>query len=235
MEFVKLNAPTLKELFVRQIEDMILSGKLEIGTQLPSERSLAEQMQVSRTVVNTGIAEMAAKGFLEIRPRIGTFVADYRRYGTLDTLLSIMNYNGGVLRNTEIRSILEIRLVFDRLTISRVIDCASSDEIESLEQHLAKLRASKSPSATAQAAFGFHHELSVISGNSLLPLIYTSFKPPIISLWERYCRLYGSDTLYSNTQKLYNFIKARDADRAISWIEQYIGDAIKGNTEIYSE
>lgn len=79
MEFQKLQAPSLKELFIREIENRILSGALEIGSQLPTERELAEQMGVSRAVVNGGVAVLAGKGFLEIRPRVGIFVADYRR------------------------------------------------------------------------------------------------------------------------------------------------------------
>ena len=90
MEFSKLSAPTLKELFVEQLENLILSGKLSIGEKLPSERELADSMQVSRSVVNAGLAEIADKGFLEIVPRSGTYVADYRKKGTLDTLISIM-------------------------------------------------------------------------------------------------------------------------------------------------
>ena len=57
MDFAKLKAPTLKELFIQELESMILSGKLEIGEKLPSERVLAEKMQVSRAVVNSGITE----------------------------------------------------------------------------------------------------------------------------------------------------------------------------------
>lgn len=59
MEFSKLSAPTLKELFVEQLENLILSGKLSIGEKLPSERELADSMQVSRSVVNAGLAEIA--------------------------------------------------------------------------------------------------------------------------------------------------------------------------------
>ena len=68
--------------------------------------------EVSRAVVNSGITELARKGFLIIKPRVGTFVADYRRDGTMDTLMSIMNYNGGILREAEVRSILELRIAF---------------------------------------------------------------------------------------------------------------------------
>ena len=48
MEFNKLSAPTLKELFVEQLENMILSGKLAIGEKLPSERELAQSMQMMK-------------------------------------------------------------------------------------------------------------------------------------------------------------------------------------------
>ena len=68
MEFSKLSAPSLKDLFVQQLQGMILSGELPMGAQLPPERELARQMQVSRAVVNGGLAELAKQGFLEVRP-----------------------------------------------------------------------------------------------------------------------------------------------------------------------
>ena len=108
---------------------MILSGKLEIGSKLPPERELAESMKVSRAVINSGIAELEKKGFLVVRPRIGTFVADYRRDGSLDTLVAIMNYNGGVLKNREVKSVLEARIMFMveapslRLTVHQIKNC----------------------------------------------------------------------------------------------------------------
>ena len=92
MEFSRLNAPSLKELFIEQLENMILSGKLVIGEKLPSERELAESMHISRSVVNAGLAEIADKGFLEIIPRSGTYVADYHKKGKLDTLVSALTY-----------------------------------------------------------------------------------------------------------------------------------------------
>ena len=56
MEFTRLSAPSLKDLFVQQLQGKILSGELPVGTQLPPERELARQMQVSRAVVNGGLA-----------------------------------------------------------------------------------------------------------------------------------------------------------------------------------
>ena len=69
MEFEKISSPSLRELFVDQLENMILSGKLKIGEKLPPERQLAQMMQVSRAVVNSGIAELEKKGFLIVNPK----------------------------------------------------------------------------------------------------------------------------------------------------------------------
>lgn len=235
MEFSKIAAPSLKDLFIRQIEDLIISGKLEIGSQLPSERELAESMGVSRTVVNAGIAEMAGKGFLEIKPRIGIFVTDFRREGTIGAILSLMTYNGGALRRAEIRSILEIRLALDRLSIENIVDKASDEEIAGLAPLLEAIGRATGPAGCAKALYAFHHEFSVAAQNTLVPLIYSSFAIPITGLWERYCRLYGRDAIYESTRRMYELVRERRKDEAIAWVEQYIRASIAGAREIYSE
>ena len=125
MNFQKLATPSLKELFITELETKILSGELPIGTKLPSERERAASMQVSRAVVNSGISEMEKKGFLVVKPRVGTFVEDYRRNGTLDTLVSIMHFHGGNISRKEVRSILELRIVLVNLAASLSVDQAS--------------------------------------------------------------------------------------------------------------
>ena len=69
MEFQKISSPSLRDLFIEQLEHLILSGKLQVGEKLPPERQLAEMMQVSRAVVNSGISELEKKGFLTVKPR----------------------------------------------------------------------------------------------------------------------------------------------------------------------
>ncbi len=235
MQFPKLNAPSLKELFVQELESMILSGRLAIGTKLPPERELAKAMQVSRAVVNAGLGEMEAKGFVEIQPRVGAFVADYRRSGTADTLLSIMKYNGGRLRRDEVRSILEIKLVLDRLAAELAVAKASEEDIAVLSSRLFTFSQAKTPQEAAEAAFGYYHELALVSGNTLVPLIYHSFRAPILSLWARFARKYGVASLYENAQQLHEYLQNRDAPGAIRCVEQSVGDAIAGATEIYED
>ena len=233
MQFEKLSAPSLKELFIQQLETMILSGKLPVGEKLPAERELAKTMQVSRAVINAGISELARKGFLTIKPRIGTFVADYRRNGTIDTLISIMNYNGGILRDDEIRSILELRLGLDTLAINLCIPKITDDELNILKDKVNSLLLAQTPEEASKVAFAFQHELACLSGNTLMPLIFSSFRIPVITLWERFCRLYGIQALYENTLTLYQCIEERNLSKAIEWLNTSINETIHGSKPIY--
>lgn len=233
MEFSKLSAPSLKELFIKELEDMILSGRLAVGEKLPPEREIAETMHVSRGVVNSGILELSRKGFLSIKPRVGTFVADYRRTGTLETLISIINYNRGVLRSSEIRSILEIRMALSTLSLKLAIPHISQKSIEILRKHADGIAKAPTNKEASEKAFDFHHELAVISGNMLMPLIFYSFREAVLALWERFCILHGKEKLYVNTDTLCQFIEKRDLDGAISWTEKTLKDAIEGKDQIY--
>ena len=213
MEFEKLSAPSLKQLFVQQMQKMILSGELPEGAPLPPERELARQ----------------------VRPRQGTFVADYRRKGNLSTLIAIMEYNGGELGREEIRSILEVRRALEHLAVTRIIRFATDKQIAALGDTLARLAASENPAQAAERAFDFQHELALASGNSILPLFYYSFRSPVLTLWIRFCRRYGIESLCRNTELLYTHLKNRDEAAAAAWIDQYLGKAISGSQQVYGE
>lgn len=235
MEFSKITAPSLKDLFVQQLEDKILSGELFVGSRLPPERELAEKMKVSRAVVNGGITELSQKGFLEVRPRLGTYVADYSKNGNLRTLIALLEYRGKSLDKGGIRAILEVRQALELLASSLVIDTASDEDLRRLGLLTDELKACRSPSEAAQAAFAFHHELAYTAGNTVLTLIYSSFKEVCIVLWERFCRLYGTDALYENVVTLHYYLKTRDKTGTERWIRRYLGKAIEGSQQIYEE
>lgn len=233
MEFEKISSPSLRELFVDQLENMILSGKLKIGEKLPPERQLAQMMQVSRAVVNSGIAELEKKGFLIVKPRSGTFVADYRRKGTVETLVAIMKYNGGRIRREEIRSILEVRIALDTLIARLSIPMITDEEIQVLFEKVEAIQNTASVQEAIEAAFAFQHEFALSSKNTLIPLIFQSFHAPIFTMWERFCELYGVEMLYNRNYTMWTYIKNRNTQGAVDWIEYSLKQCIDGDTQIY--
>ena len=232
MQFEKISTPSLKELFITQLENKILSGELKVGEKLPSERELAASMKVSRAVVNTGIAEMEQKGFLVVKPRIGTFVEDYRKNGTLETLVSIMKYNGGNLPREEVKSVLELRIVLVNLAASLCIENATNEELFSLKKKLENVKNSKGNEELIESTFALYHEIAFLSKNVLLPLFFVSIKELVCRLWLRYILNYGPDALIENNTILVERILVRDKEGVTSHVTDTTMEAIFGEKKI---
>lgn len=235
MKFEKITAPSQRELFIRKMQEMIISGQLKIGERLPAERDLAESMGVSRTIVNTGIAVLETQGFLEVVPRQGIFVADYQRMASVDTLNAIMHLKGDVLSDNDIRSILEIRRALERLTMKNAIGHVNEEQLQELRDIVEKIRESQTPAEATEYAFEFQRRLTQMGGNQMLALIIVSFRIPCKAMWIRFCRIYGIETLYQHTLKSWEYLKAGDYNAAIGWIETFSKDAISGAFTLYEK
>lgn len=222
MGFTKITNVSLTELFVQQIENMILSGELAVGEQLPPARELSVRMGVSRPVISAGLIELEKLGFIEIRPRQGAFVSDYRRKGTVETLVAIMRYNGGAMRDNEVTSLLQVRNSLESLCMELVIQNATDQELASVAPLLQAIEEAKLPEDAADAIYAFHHELAALSGNMLLPLLYHSFKPESLYLWTISFKKEGKQKLCDAKVRLYQALLNRDTQEAIRLTQQRV-------------
>ena len=119
------------------------------------------------------------------------------------------------------------------MTVHRVIDNASDEQLERLGDFADQLSKHPAPAQAAEIAFRFHHEMTLMGGNHILPLIYTSFKVPCTALWIRFCKKYGVAALHSNVEELYRHLLNRDKDGARNWSNVYLAEAIGGAQQIY--
>ena len=226
MGFTKITNISLTELFVQQVENMILSGELAVGEQLPSARDLSARMGVSRPVISAGLVELEKLGFVEIHPRQGAYVCDYRRKGTVETLMAIMRYNGGAMRKNEVTSLLQVRGVLESLCMEQVIVSATDEELSKAALLLEQIAAAKTPETAAEAVFAFHHELAALSGNMLLPLLYHSFRSESLYLWTISCKKSGKKALYDLKLKLFQALLNRDTAEATRLTQLSIDNAM---------
>ncbi|MFV0351141.1 MAG: FadR/GntR family transcriptional regulator, partial [Oscillospiraceae bacterium] len=159
-----------------------------------------------------------------------------RRYGTVETLLSIMKYNGGHLRREEVRSILEIKVIVDKLAVELAVQRLTDEDLNKLRVRLQTMeQQSDLADNAAEAAFEFYHEITMISGNTLLPLIYRSFRVPVVHLWTRFVRKYGNQTVCKNAKSIYNAFEKRDMDEVVKAAEAAVTVSIIGPREIYED
>jgi len=233
MKLEQLTAPSLRDLFVKTIQDAIISGELRIGEGLPTEREFAEQMNVSRSVVNSGLNELKNRGFIEIKPRKGAVVADYIYTGNINTLTALMEYRGIAFTKESVRSILEIRKFAELMVVDRICERVTEEDLDVLGKLLGEMAAAKTPKEAALIAFEFWHELAYRSGDIIVPLGIQSFKAPVITLWERYCTKYGIHEMVENNRQLYDYIADRDVVSARACVIDYMDKSIEGDLEIY--
>ena len=225
MGFEKISNISLTDLFVEQIQSKILSGELSVGDKLPSARELTSLIGVSRPVISAGLIELEKMGFIEIKPRQGAYVCDYRKKGTMETLVAIMRYNGGAMRKNEVSSLLQVRRALECLCMELIIDNVSDSDIQRIIPFLENIRTCKK-SELADALFTFHHELAVLSGNVLLPLLYHSFKPQSIYLWNITSDLYSQEQTYNIKKELYNTLINRDKEKAVYLTNESVNRAL---------
>jgi GntR family transcriptional repressor for pyruvate dehydrogenase complex len=74
--FVQIDHTRTADEAVRQIELLLLDGVLSSGDRLPSERELAERLDISRPVLRDALKELESRQLIVSRHGGGTYVAD---------------------------------------------------------------------------------------------------------------------------------------------------------------
>ena len=76
MTFERIEQPRVADVIVEQLEALILDGVLVPNERLPSERDLAQKLDVSRPSLREAIDVLATRGLIESRHGGGTYVTD---------------------------------------------------------------------------------------------------------------------------------------------------------------
>ncbi|MEZ3471150.1 MAG: FCD domain-containing protein [Schaedlerella sp.] len=214
MPFQKIVMPTMKELFVRQMESMILSGELAAGEQLPNERDLAAQMNISRTVVNSGIQELAKNGFVCIVPRKGTFVNDFLRQGNLGTLTSIFHHSGGQFDMSMLTALMEYRSINEQKCARLAAERHTAEDLKRMFELLEQMEACRDPEECAEISTRFHHAIFLATQNLIYPLMYNSFEEMSMAVTRILFRHLPLPQVCTAMRNVAEAIAARDTDQA---------------------
>jgi GntR family transcriptional repressor for pyruvate dehydrogenase complex len=215
-----LKVQSLKAACVNRLEGLILSGELQIGERLPSEREFALRMGVSRPVLHEALVDLGAKGLVQIVPRRGVFVSDYRRSGSLALLSSLLSYHNGQLDPAFAQSLIDMRLIVETETARLAGRNRTADHLANFNALLAdEDRVPCSDSQTlSRLDFSFHLQVAIASGNLVYPLIINSFQGVYTSLTGEFFRMYCGtavvDSVHRFHHRLVDAIEAKNAENA---------------------
>lgn len=225
MKFESLKKPTIKEIFIDTMESMILSGELSAGEKLPSERTMAEEMNISKTAVHDGLKDLTRFGFVKTIPKKGTFVANYVETGSLETLTEIIKYNNNRMDVQTYTSILELRLVLEPLAFTKFVQRAVPQDYEKLQELFdiaEKIPADMQHAGQwADALFAYHHFIYIKSGNNLFSLIYNTFKQVSLLHFKKYCEVCAGEA-QTRTQTIHQLLLQGDGGAAGDYLTEEI-------------
>jgi GntR family transcriptional repressor for pyruvate dehydrogenase complex len=163
--YLPVQSEHLYEKIVRQIEKRIVSGDLEVGDQLPPERVLADQFEVSRTAVREATKILREKGLIEIREGLGTFVKN-ETPSVVQQSTDLLLKNGsteGFAALTEVREIMESEIA--ALAASRF---TNESGVALQEAYDVMEKAYDNPAVFIEADLDFHLALAEATQNPLI-------------------------------------------------------------------
>jgi len=151
-----------------QIHEIIARDHLRPGDKLPSERELADQLQVGRSSVREALRALELLGLIETRRGEGTFLKHYRHNRLIDILGQFILRDYKTKKDLmEMRKILEIDAV--RLACSRATEKHFEEMEKILEAAWQRVEQGEIPT---EEDYLFHRVICRSSRNSILHRIW---------------------------------------------------------------
>jgi GntR family transcriptional regulator, transcriptional repressor for pyruvate dehydrogenase complex len=148
---------------VEQVRDMIVEGSLKKGDRLPSERDLAEQLNISRSSVREAIRALDVIGLVESRHGGGNYIRESFENSLFEPLSMMF-----MLEKCKIRDILELRRIMEVETSALAASRIRNDELDKLSIIIEKMKITGDEEINVQLDRDFHYSIARASENFLV-------------------------------------------------------------------
>jgi GntR family transcriptional repressor for pyruvate dehydrogenase complex len=225
MEFRNVrSAGRLSELVREQLEEAILSGKVKVNEQLPTETDLGISFGVSRTVIREALQRLEGQGLVHSRIGSGSYVSPY----PLDRMKVVLQRFAALNPQAEtFVNMLDLRIVIETETCGRLAERHDAKAISDLRGILKRMDHSrKNLEEFFEADMGFHLRIAKASGNPFFPTILEPLKNAsrVFGL-----ATYESEAVIERTcqehQAIFQALAEGDAENARKRIRDHLGYA----------
>ncbi len=147
---------------VTQILDLVEGGQIGKGDRLPSERVLAERLQVSRSSVREAMTALEVLGAVEIKAGHGIFVGRHPGSRLIEDVSDLTSEQGPL-------EILEARLMLEPGIAQLAAQRATSSDLSSIRKQADLMADQLDRGLDAwQPDWGFHEAITRAAQNSLV-------------------------------------------------------------------
>lgn len=226
--------PRLSDEVADTLLETILAQGLRPGARLPSERRLAEQFGVSRTVVREAIRSLATKGVIRVQPGAAPEV------GAIDAHAVTQSLSLYLRRSTiEYPKVHEIRTIVETEMAAAAAQRATDDEIAEMGAAAARMEAVSADSEAAAAAdVEFHEAIARGAHNDVYLILLRAIGDALIEIRRQSLSRGSTQQTLEAHRKILDSVARRDPDAArtnmlehlrtvLSWWERAIAPGAK--------
>lgn len=208
-----IRQPNLSDQVAEQMQEFIAQGRLQPGERLPSERELADQFGVSRTVIREAVRSLAAKGLLTVHTGSGMIV-------TWPTASSIAEHLNLLLRlssdDDPWQHIYDVRYVLEVEIAGRAAQQTTAGDVKLMEDCLQEMADSLGDIERAAAAdVEFHNALAQGTQNPLFFILLESIAEIMLEVRRLGFTLTGApEQILEEHARILERVKAGDVSGA---------------------
>lgn len=212
------------EQVLARLERLIAERQLRPGDRLPSERELAEEFGVSRTIVREAVHALVARDLLEVRPGSGAVVRLPSRKSVTQSVATFMKVGHpqlGPAKIFQVRRALEVE-VAGIAALSR-----THEDLARLESLLALMPQAKHDQARySQIDVQFHNALAEATHNELFVLLNESIMDILFEVRTFGTRVPGSiDRSIRYHHDIFRQVQASDPAGARQAMLEHLGES----------
>jgi len=193
----------------------VLGGVYPAGELLPNEEVLCRTLDVSRTALREAIKVLAAKGLLESRSRVGTWVRPEAGWNMLDP--DVLSWRCATGPDAQfLRHLTEMREIVEPAAAALAARSRSPEQLAALERAFQAMEAAKDVGEWVVADLAFHSAILQATNNPLLVPLVAIIGSALESLLGISARKAGgfNDALPDH-RKVLDAVRAGDPQRAL--------------------
>jgi len=162
------------------LADEILTGRVETGTKLSSERELADRFGVSRPVVREAMRGLVERGLVEVQPGRGAFVRTARATDAAAGMDALLRRHQPTPRD-----LVEARTMLEATTAALAATRATAADLSSIEDALDRFEGATGLIDQARYDLAFHLAVARAAHNPVVETMFGAITGMTIELMLR--------------------------------------------------
>lgn len=215
-EFQAIRSTRAFEEIAAQIRNELASGRLKVGSRLPSERALSEKFGVSRNTLREALRSLEHAGLVRLQKGAsgGAFITEATGSAITTSLMDM--YHVGAIRPEQLT---EARIWMEAVIVRAAVPRATAADIAELKANIAQAEAVQDDfELRAETHFEFHRILARMTGNPIMVVMMDGLMT-VLRHFVRSVGAYDNKFVLPSRRRFIKLLEEKDVEGAVAEME----------------